>query len=217
MDYDYEHEIEHINFGLVLKDGKKMSTRKGKIIKLNDVLVEAIELAKQYIECKNPNLIDKDEVAKAVGVSAIIFNDLKNHRHHDIEFNLKQMLQFEGQTGPYLQYTSVRINSIIKEVNYDSSIELDLSLFDQNHYFEVIRVLDKFQSTIEKSVIENAPSYLAKYALTLSSVFNSFYGLERILVDDKSKRNTNIALAYCTKLVLDESMRLLGMRIIERM
>lgn len=217
MGYDFDNEIEHINFGLVLQNGRKMSTRKGNIVKLKDVLEEAVDLAKTYIEKKNPNLIDKDDVAQAIGISAIVFNDLKNHRIHDIEFNLEQMLQFEGQTGPYLQYTGVRINSILKQSEFNINQEMDLTLFNQNHYFEVIRVLDKFQNIVEKAVIEGAPSHLAKYSFSLCSVFNSFYGIEHILSDDLIRRHTNIALSYAVKIVLDESIRLLGMPTIDKM
>ncbi len=216
MGYDFYDAIEHINFGLVLQDGKKMSTRKGRIVRLEEVLDEACLLAKTYIENKNPNLPNKEEVAEKVGVSAIIFNDLKNHRVHNIEFDLEKMLQFEGETGPYLQYTSVRINSILKQV---ASIHINVvnSLFNKSHYFEVIRILDKFPLTLEKTVKENDPSILSKYLLSLATSFNKFYSLEKILVPDELIRNTNVLLSRCVKVVLDEGMRLLGMQVIDEM
>ncbi len=216
MGYDFGCEIEHINFGLVLQNGKKMSTRKGKTVKLKSVLDEAIKIAETTIEKKNPSLMNKSNIAQKIGVNAIIFNDLKNHRLHDIEFNIEQMLQFEGQTGPYLQYTSVRINSILCQCTMNLT-DLDESLIVKNHYFNLIRSLDKFQSIIEKSVIEEAPSILAQYALSLASLFNTFYSLERIIVDNNLVRETNLKIAYCVKIVLDESMRLLGMQMVEEM
>jgi|SRR5690554_3152322 len=217
MGYDYDAEIKHISFGLVLQDGKKMSTRKGRIVKLETVLNEAIFLAKKHIEQKNPYLVNKEEVAKAVGVSAIIFNDLKNHRNHDVEFNLEKMLQYEGNTGPYLQYTSVRINSILNQVKFSFLAEIDKSLFYENHFFTIIRTLDKFQKYLEKSLIENDPSIIAKYALLISTNYNKFYSIERIIAHDEKKRNTNIIISYCVKTVLDECMRLLGMNIVDEM
>ena len=102
----YDFRATHIGFGMVLQDGKKMSTRHGKSVKLQDVLEEAIELAGKYIEEKNPNLENKKEVAEKVGVGAVIFNDLKNYRTSDIEFNLEEILKFEGNTGPYIHYKS---------------------------------------------------------------------------------------------------------------
>lgn len=215
MGYDYD--IEHISFGLILQGGKKMSTRKGKIVKLETVIDEAVDLAKTYIEQKNPHLHNKDEVAKAVGVSAIIFNDLKNHRNNDIEFVLEQMLQYEGQTGPYLQYTSVRINSLLNQKEYCLNKDIDSSLFNKSHYFEIIRTLSKFQKLIEKGVLENDPSIIAKYALILASNFNKFYALERIIVSDNKICNTNLIISYCVKTVLDGCMRLLGMKILREM
>ena len=122
MGYEWADDIQHIPFGLILKDGKKMSTRKGKIVLLEEVLNEAISLAQSTIETKNPNLANKTEVAEAVGVGAIIFGDLKQHRKHDIEFNLETMLQTEGETGPYVQYAFARANSVLRKAGEISSI-----------------------------------------------------------------------------------------------
>jgi len=216
MGYDFYDAIEHINFGLVLQEGKKMSTRKGRIVRLEEVLDEACMLAKAYIENKNPNLPNKDEVAEKVGVSAIIFNDLKNHRIHNIEFDLEKMLQFEGETCPYLQYTSVRINSILEQVNTLDNNILPV-LFNKQHYFEFIKALDKYPTILGRAVRENDPSILSKYTLGLATSFNKLYSLEKILVDDSLVRNTNLLLSKCVKTVINESMRLLGMSVIEEM
>ena len=114
MGYDWSKDIKHISFGMILQDGKKMSTRQGKSVKLHDVLVEAIELANKYIEERSPELEDTEEVSRQIGVGAVIFNDLKNYRTSDIEFNLEDILKFEGETGPYIQYTFARINSLLQ-------------------------------------------------------------------------------------------------------
>lgn len=115
MGYEWAKQLEHVPFGMMLKDGKKMSTRKGKIILLADVIADAIHTAKQNINEKNPTLEDKEEIAKQVGIGAVIFNDLKNDRMNDIEFSLEQMLNFEGETGPYVQYTNARICSLLQK------------------------------------------------------------------------------------------------------
>lgn len=216
MGYDFDEEIKHINFGLVLQDGKKMSTRKGKIVKLEDVLKEASNLSLDYINEKNPDLKDKLETAQKIGVSAVIFNDLKNYRTNDIDFNLQEMVNFVGQTGPYLQYTSVRITSILEEMDYKKG-DLDYSLFKEDHSFELIKTISQYEGTLLKAKEEYSPSVLAKYLLNLASFFNSFYAKEKIVVDDDIERNTKLYLIYIIRSILNEGMTLLGMQVIKKM
>ena len=216
MGVGYADDIEHINFGLVLKDGKKMSTRKGNVVKLYDILMQAIDAARKQIEEKNPDLPNKDEVATKVGVGAVVFNDLKNFRALDYEFDVNQMVKFEGQTGPYLQYTSVRINSIISNAKFDTN-KLDKSLFLKSHYFELVKEIGDFSKYIEKASEEYAPSTVAKYLLGLAQTFNKFYSMERINSEDELTRNTNMALALSVKKVIDEGLRLLGIQSVEKM
>ncbi len=217
MGYPYKDEIIHINFGLVLQDGKKMSTRKGKIVRLVDVLNEAILLSKQYIEDKNPDLENKDYIARKIGVSAIVFNDLKNYRVNDFEFNLEDMVNFFGQTGPYLQYTSVRINSILSEENFVFDKVVDSEWFDVDYVFDIVKEISFYPVIIRKSVEEYSPSVLAKYLLNLASLFNSFYGKEKILVSDTLEKNTKLHLLTMVKNVLNDGMLLLGMQLIDKM
>ena len=216
MDAPFYNGVKHINFGLILTGGKKMSTRSGNAIKLIDVLNESIRLAESHINEKNPNLENKEEIAKAVGVSAIIFNDLKNYRENDYEFNLEDATKFEGQTGPYIQYTSVRIGSILSQASFDKN-NISYELLSQDHFFEIIKKLDEFTKEIEKCANEYSPNYLAKYLLQLSSLFNSFYAREKCLVSDIIERNTKLYLISLIKSRLDEGMKLLGMRIVEKM
>ncbi len=216
MGYDFAKDIHHINFGLVLQDGKKMSTRKGKIVKLEDVLEEACKLSLDYINEKNPELQDKDATAEKIGVSAVIFNDLKNYRTNDFEFNLEEMVNFVGQTGPYLQYTSVRIKSILDSVE-PVEVPLDYNLFREDHYFEIIKNISLYEDTIIKAKQEYAPSVIAKYLLNLASLFNSFYAKERVNVENPVERETKIRLLRMTREVLNDGMRLLGMQVILKM
>jgi arginyl-tRNA synthetase len=216
MGYDYGSRIEHINFGLYLTGGTKMSTRKGNVVKLYDVLMDAIAQAKKQIEEKNPNLENKDEIARKVGIGAIVFNDLKNHRTNDIEFNLESMLKFEGQTGPYLQYTGVRIKSIV------DGQEIDLNNLDKNrlslpHYFELVKIISGFKSAIERATVEFAPSVVAKFLLNLAQSFNAFYAKEKINAEDSKIRNTNMALAQAVRVVINEGLRLLGIDYVNKM
>ncbi|MGE4571696.1 MAG: arginine--tRNA ligase [Candidatus Izemoplasmatales bacterium] len=216
MGYNFYEDIHHINFGLVLQDGKKMSTRKGKIVKLIDVLEEARNLSLNYMNEKNPSLENKEEIAQAVGVSAIIFNDLKNFRSNDIDFNLEDMVNFVGQTGPYLQYTSVRISSILDDNTMDIN-SIDFDLYANEASFELIKTIDEYQDILLKAKEEYAPSVLAKYLLTLASYFNSYYAKEKVMVDNLIERNTKLYLISIVRHILNDGMKLLGMKIIKKM
>ena len=216
MGYDYGEKIEHINFGLYLTNGSKMSTRQGNVVKLYDVLMNAINDAYKQIDEKNPNIENKDEIARKVGIGAIVFNDLKNHRSNDIEFNLESMLKFEGQTGPYLQYTGVRIYSIIEKENIDLN-NIDTKRLELPHYFELIKIMSAFKTTIERATVEYAPSVVAKYLLSLAQSFNAFYAKEKINVEDVKVKNTNMALSSCVRTIINEGLRLLGMEYVNKM
>lgn len=216
MGYDYSDKIEHVNFGLYLTNGKKASTREGNVVKLYDVLQKAINLAYDLIAAKNPDLENKEEVAKNVGIAAIAFADLKNFRGIDVEFNIEQAVKFEGQTGPYLQYTSVRIASILKNKKFDIN-NCDTSLFEQAHYFELIKIIGGFKQAIEHAHDEYAPSVIAKYLLSLAQSFNKFYSMEKINAEDEKVRNTNFALAKAVRIVLNEGLRLLGIKYVDEM
>ena len=215
MGYDYADDIIHVNFGLVLQDGKKMSTRSGRVVTLIDVLNEAVKMAYTAIDNKNPGLENKEEVSKKIGIGAVIFNDLKNHRSLDYEFNLESMLKFEGQTGPYLQYTDVRIKSILNSVK--KTDKFDYSLFDKPHYYALIKDIDEFELAINKAMEDYAPSVICKYLLNLASDFNTFYGLEKINNEDEIIRNTNLLLLEAIKIVLEEGLRLIDINPLERM
>ena len=213
---DLADSITHVNFGLVLKDGKKMSTRKGNVVKLYDILEQAIEASYKQIEEKNPELENKDEIARKVGVADVVFNDLKNFRGLDYEFDINQMVRFDGLTGPYLQYTSVRINSILETNNFDVN-NMDTSLFIKSHYFELVRQIASFKQTIEKAANEYSPNIIAKYLLAIAQSFNKFYALEKINVSDEKVRNTNFALAYAVRTIINEGLALLGIESVEKM
>lgn len=216
MGYDFGDQIHHINFGLVLKDGKKMSTRGGGVVKLYDVLDIAMKLSYEQIIEKNPNIENPEEIARKVGCGAVVFNDLKNHRTLDYDFDMEKMLKFEGQTGPYLQYTSVRIASILRGAEYDAN-NIDSSLFASDIYFELARSIGEFKNIIIRASEENAPSVIAKYLLGLAQIFNKFYANVKINVNDEKIKNTNFMIAHATRIVINEGLRLLGIEYVEQM
>lgn len=212
----YNFDITHVNFGLVLIDGKKMSTREGKVVKLYDVISEAVNLALKAITEKNPNLKDKEEAARKIGVSAVIFNDLKNDRKLDIDFNLEEMLSFEGLTGPYLQYSSVRIYSMLKDETIKEGL-VDPTLFKDDLYYKLVILLSQFSNTLERVILENGPHILSRYLLNLAATFNQFYGAHKVIVEDERVKNTNLILIKAVRVVLNEGMRLLGMAHLDEM
>ncbi|MDO9628629.1 MAG: arginine--tRNA ligase [Acholeplasmataceae bacterium] len=212
----YNFDLEHVNFGLVLVDGKKMSTRSGKFTRLEDVITQAIKDAKEAITSKNPDLKNQDDVSRKVGVGAIIFNDLKNERHLDVDFNLANMLKFEGMTGPYLQYSSVRIESILKENELDMK-DIDTSYYQEDHYFEVIKQLAQFPHIILKAQEQNAPSVIARYITALAQGFNSFYGKQRINVENSKHKNANLLFIKSIQAVINEGLRILGISPLKEM
>ncbi|MBE1555227.1 arginyl-tRNA synthetase [Filibacter limicola] len=213
MGHEWSECIQHMPFGLILKDGKKMSTRKGKIVLLEEVLNDAIALAQSTIEAKNPDLLNKTEVAEAIGVGAIIFSDLKQHRKHDIEFDLASMLQTEGETGPYVQYANARAHSVLRKAG-----ETNAFMIEGVNDFEwaIVRMLGLFPHTVKRATDELDPSIVAKYAVDLAQAFNSFYGNVQVL-SDSAHRFYRIALVTCVTIVLKESLRLLGMQAPEEM
>ncbi|MED3803915.1 arginine--tRNA ligase [Lysinibacillus xylanilyticus] len=207
MGYDWAKDLQHVPFGMILKEGKKMSTRKGKIVLLADVLKEAIATAKRNIEEKNPNLEDKENVAYQVGVGAVIFNDLKNDRLHDIEFSIEHMMNFEGETGPYIQYTYARISSLLEKAN-EHSYEVSFEALGEQAW-PVILLLEQFPKIISNAFELADPSQIAKYALQLARQFNKYYAQNKVLVVD-SQRTSRLAFCHCVAVVLKESLALLG-------
>ncbi|MET3196367.1 arginine--tRNA ligase [Bacillus sp. OAE603] len=209
MGYEWSKNMEHVPFGLILQNGKKMSTRKGKIVLLEKVIEEAINLANQNISDKNPNLKNKDEVAKMVGVGAIIFQDLKNDRMNNFEFSLEQMLKFEGETGPYVQYSIVRTNSILEKANI-TDFQNQEGLHDE-YSWEIIKNIQAFPDKVRRSFEQNEPSVIAKYTIDLAQAFNKYYGNTHILTED-DQLVSRLALIKAVSIVLEEGLRLLGIR-----
>jgi arginyl-tRNA synthetase len=213
MGHEWANDIVHVPFGLILQGGKKMSTRKGKIVLLEEVLKEAIELAQKNIEEKNPTLSKKIEVAEAVGVGAILFSDLKQHRKHDIEFDLESMLQTEGETGPYVQYAHARANSILRKAGASNTFAINEV---NDHEWDIVKLLSQFPQAVKRANDDLDPSVIAKYAVDLAQAFNSFYGNVQVLSDTTNKAYRT-ALTECVIIVLKESLRLLGMKAPEEM
>ena len=210
MGFDWAQKMHHIPFGMMLKDGKKMSTRKGKVVLLEEVLTESIAMASHSIEEKNPNLANKAEVAKQVGVGAVIFHDLKNNRMNDIEFSLEDMLRFEGETGPYVQYSYARACSILRKANWDSELQTAAYNNAWDKEWKVVSVLMEFSHSIKRACENFDPSQVAKYVVDLAQAFNKYYAEVKIL-EENAEQQSRLALVDSVTVVLKEGLRLLGL------
>lgn len=215
MGFDWSDDMIHVDFGLVTKNRQKLSTRKGNIILLEPTLLEAISRAKSQIEAKNPDLENKEAVARAVGVGAVKFYDLKTDRRNGYDFDLEAMVSFEGETGPYIQYAYARIQSILRKANFQPDAEATYSLNDPESW-EIIKLLQDFGRVVKRAADNYEPSLIAKYAISLAQAFNKYYAHTRIL-DENPERDSRLALSYSTAVVLKEALRLLGVEAPEKM
>lgn len=212
MGYTWAKDCIHVSFGLMKVDGKKMSTRKGKVVFLEEVLDEAVEQARQIIAEKSPNLPDKERVAEQVGIGAIIFGDLKNNRQNEIDFSLQQAVTFEGETGPYIQYTYARIQSILRKVTQKKSA-LDPTISNNlwsNESWALLVHLSTYTQQLERAVTQHEPSILARYIIEMAKLFNQFYNKDRIIDAPVELQNQRVALTLQTGLYLKRVMTLLG-------
>ena len=215
MGFDWSDDMIHVSFGLVTKNKKKLSTRKGNIIRLEPTLDEAEARALTQIEAKNPGLENKEAVAHAVGVGAVKFYDLKTDRDNGYDFDLEAMVSFEGETGPYVQYAYARIQSILRKAAFVPASDANYALNDAESW-DIIKLLQDFPSIIQRAAEKYDPSVVAKYAINLAQTFNKYYAHTRIL-DENPERESRLALAYATGIVLKEALRLLGVDAPEKM
>ena len=210
MGYDWADRIHHVPFGLITQNGKKLSTRKGNVVFLDQVLGDAVDLARKQIDQKNPKLANKDQVAHDVGVGAVIFHDLKNDRIENFDFDLDEVVRFEGDTGPYVQYTNARAQSVLrKAAKMGQEPNLSNNSLNDDWSFSVAKALADFPRIIARSSDKFEPSIIAKYALDVAKKFNKYYANVKILTEDE-QINSRLALVEATSIVLTEALRLLG-------
>jgi arginyl-tRNA synthetase len=231
MGKEWAKDCLHVDFGLVRIEGEKMSTRKGKSVLLEDVLKEAIERSKSIMRTRAPDVANKvaedkiESVAKAVGIGAIIFNDLKNKRTRDIDFKWEQVVSFDGETGPYLQYTHTRLASLLekaKEAGYKdiSFSDINIDLLKEEDELLLVKKLYDYPEIIGESAGECEPSIISNYLLDLASTFNRFYRYHRIISSDNNEKELSkarIALVKSLKYVLAGGLELLGIKALEEM
>ncbi len=218
LDKKYTDGLIHVPFGMVQLKTGKMSTREGNIIKLEDLLNEAISRVSKVIEEKNSDLENKEEVAKKVGIGAVIFNDLYNSRIKDEIFDWDTMLNFNGETGPYLQYMYVRTNSILEKVNKIPNINtINVELLQDNASVNLIKEMYNFGSIVKQAADKNEPYIISRYLINIAQLFSSFYNENKIICDDKKMQEARIYLTYCTNILLKNGAGLLGIKMPDKM
>ena len=210
MGFNWYDQIEHISFGLMSINGQKMSTRKGNTVSLEDVLNDSIDLARQQIAEKNPDLANADEVAKQVGVGAVIFHDWKNNRRNAVDFNLDEVVKFEGETGPYVQYSRARAESILRKGGLRDFSQVDLTKIGAEEW-ELVSFMGRFADVIQRAADNYDPSVIAKFALELAKRFNRYYAHTRILVDDE-QRDARLAVVQAISHVLKYALLMLDIK-----
>lgn len=222
MGYEkYAKNCEHISFGLILdENGEKIGSRKGgHLLTLEEILNESIEKSRKIIEEKNPELDNKEEVAKMVGVGAIIFNDLSNNRVKDEIFDWNQILNFAGETGPYLQYTYVRTQSILRNAGIEekSLLEADFTKLLDKEGIEVIKLLGSFETAVVNATNKNEPSIISRYLIDVAQSFSRFYNEHQIICEEEETKKARVALTKAVGTVVKTGLSILGIKTPEKM
>jgi arginyl-tRNA synthetase len=218
MGYDWAKDLEHVAFGMVSLEDGTLSTRKGKVVFLQDVLNKAIEKTLSIIKEKSPNLENKEEVAKAVGVGAVVFDTLSSARIKDITFSFDRVLNFDGETGPYVQYTHARCASLLRRVEFDwAAAEKDYTALDNTEAFAVAKLLYAFPETVQKACEKNEPYLVTRHTIELAKAMNRFYYEHRIIDDNKALTAARLELTACVKQVIKTGLWLIGVESPDRM
>lgn len=212
MGYEWSKDLVHVPFGLVSLDTGKLSTRHGNVVLMEELLNQAINETTKIIEEKNPDLPNKEEVAKQVGIGAVIFNDLYNNRIKDVVFSWSRMLNFDGETGPYVQYTHARACSLIDKVCGSEEIDknVDFSLLNDEASVEVCKLIEMYPAKIKDAAAKFEPSIVTRHLVDIAQAFNKFYHDNPIMSSEDEVKKARIALVYAVKTILASGLKLLG-------
>ena len=216
MGYEWSKDLEHVPFGMVSYEGRALSTREGYVVYLDELLNRAVEKAREIIEEKSPNLPDKDKVARQVGIGAVVFFDLFNNRIKDIDFRWDRALNFDGETGPYVQYTHARCCSLLAKAG-ELDAEADYAALENPAAQEVVRTLERFPEVVSEACHRNEPSLVTRYTVELASNFNRFYYENRILTEDAAQSKARANLTAATASCLRTALSLIGVEAPEKM
>lgn len=221
VDEKYVKGLVHVPYGLVMLKTGKMSSRDGNVIYTQDLINDAIKRAREIISEKNPNMENIDVLSKQIGVGALIFNNLKQGKIKDIIFDLEETLRFDGETGPYIQYTYVRTKSILKKAQFNidniNVEDIQFEMLDNRAEIELIKLLSGFKEVIKKAADEYEPAVLARYLIDISTEFSRMYNDCPVIVDDEKLRIARCTLVYCTSIVIKKGLAILGIESPEKM
>jgi len=216
MGYTWAKDLKHVPFGTVDLGGEKLSTRKGNVVLLEDIFDEAIKKTEEIIASKSGDLQDKEETARSIGVGAVIFSDLFSNRIKDVSFSWEEILDFDGETGPYAQYTHARACSVLKKSAIENSICFDSISLDNSEEFDVAKCLYEFPLRLKQALEALEPSVITRYIVELARVFNRFYHNHSILSADDELKISRLALVKAVRIVLSNGLWLIGLKAPER-
>lgn len=217
MGYEWWDDNKHIAFGMVSLKDQTMSTRKGQVVFLEDVLNKAIDKTKSIMEERGADIEDIDETAKIVGIGAVKFQELYNNRIKDYVFDWDEVLNFDGETGPYVQYTYARAKSVLRKAEVESFDEVEFTNLKTYEEFALVKTLAEFGNVVAKACEKYEPSLVTRHLTDIAKAFNKFYNSSQIMVDDKELRKERLALTYATSIILKSSLGLLGIKTVEKM
>ena len=216
MGNDYASNLIHIPYGLVSLKSGKISSRKGNVIFAEDLLRESINKTTNIIEEKNPDIPDKEEVARQVGIGAIIFNDLYNQRIKDVVFDWEKLLNFDGETGPYVQYTYARASSVLRKTG-DLPDTIDYTLLTDEASMGLLKEIERYPQVVRDAADRYEPSVIARYSIDMAHAFNKFYHECQINVDDENIKCTRTNIVKIARFIIKDSLSLLGIQCPEQM
>ncbi len=214
---EWSKDLVHTPFGMVSLEEGTMSTRKGRVVFLEDVLNQAIDKIKETMKVKNPDFENIEEVSKMVGVGAVVFQELSNSRIKDYTFSWERTLSFDGETGPYVQYTHARCCAVIRKANEEISSDINYDLLSDTDSSEVLKVIESLNKSILNAMRKNEPHIISRFCLDLAQAFNKFYHDNPIIVEDEELKKARLALVEATRQSLENGLSLLGMKAPERM
>ena len=216
MGYEWYKDCEHVAFGMVSFGGESLSTREGHVVYLDDLLHEAIGKARAIIDEKSPDLENKDEVARQVGIGAVVFFDLYNNRIKDIDFTWERALNFDGETGPYVQYTHARACSVLRKAGAVDDAP-DFAALSDPYSQDVVRLIEQFPDILKSAVNRSEPSMVTRFSVDLAQAFNKFYYENKVMVDEPGIRAARLRLTDAVRQTLKVALYLIGVEAPERM